>query len=305
MQRSALIVLLLAVVLGAMTVFMVNNMLSDRSGEPIPVPPEQNVSKIVVATVSLQFGDELTSEKLKEAPWPADLIPVGSFQTIEEITTGDRRVALRSISRNEPIVKEKISGFGARASLSQIITEGHRAAAIRVDDVLSVGGFILPGDRVDVLHTYQSGKDRLTSVTNVIIQNVRVLAIDQLATETEEAAVVGKSATLELTQEQAQKVALANSVGRLSLTLRRLSNDDQDQDEQTGTVKVSDLKPAGVEEVVQPKPVKGKTTKYVYRKPAPKPDPFSDMLITRGLEQSEEKVRKTDAALAELAGGEG
>ncbi len=304
MQRSALIVLLLAVVLGAMTVFMVRNLIGNSS-EPVPIKQEQNVSKIVVATVSMQFGDELTSEKLKEAPWPADLIPAGSFETIEEIMSGDRRVALRSISRNEPIVKEKISGFGARASLSQIITEGHRAAAIRVDDVLSVGGFILPGDRVDVLHTYQSSNDRLSAITNVIIQNVRVLAIDQLATETEEAAVVGKSATLELTQEQAQKVALANSVGRLSLTLRRLSNEDQDEDEQTGTVKVADLKPAGSEEVVKPKPKTGKSTRTVYRKPAPKPDPFSDMLITRGLEQSEEKVRKTDAALTELAGGEG
>lgn len=298
MRNLSAIMLILALILGTITVFFTRSIIQNQRSAnqaSISTPVETELSSVVVAVIPMKFGDELTSEKLKVVSWPADIRPEGSFETIAEILGSERRVVLRSIGRNEPVVKEKISGFGSRASLSQIIEKGHRAAAIRVNDVLSVGGFILPGDRVDVVHTYQPGQDRMTSITNIIIEDVRVLGIDQISDEGQEGAVVGKSATLEVTPEQVQKIALAANVGHLSLSLRRLSSEeDEEKHKLTKTIKVKDLKPATVISEVVEDANTGK--KKIYRRPfvkkAPKPSPFGDMIITRGTKTSDEKVLK-------------
>jgi len=294
----------LALILGTLTVLFTRNFIEGQRNvaNAVSDTTQTEVSSVVVAVVPMKFGDELTAEKLKIVSWPADIRPEGSFETIPEILGSDRRVVLRSISRNEPVIKEKISGFGSRASLSQIIDPGFRAAAIRVNDVLSVGGFILPGDKVDVIHTYQNGKERLDSITNIIIEDVRVLGIDQISDESQEGAVVGKSATLEVTPEQAQKIALASDVGNLSLSLRRLTNEEENENFQSKTIKVRDLKPASGETVLV---VEQKPRQISYRRARTKPktekSPFGDMMITRGVEQSEEKVLLEDSL--KLQGG--
>jgi len=267
MRNLSAIMLILALILGTITVFFTRSIIQNQRSAnqaSISTPVETELSSVVVAVIPMKFGDELTSEKLKVVSWPADIRPEGSFETIAEILGSERRVVLRSIGRNEPVVKEKISGFGSRASLSQIIEKGHRAAAIRVNDVLSVGGFILPGDRVDVVHTYQPGQDRMTSITNIIIEDVRVLGIDQISDD-------------------------------LSLSLRRLSSEeDEEKHKLTKTIKVKDLKPATVISEVVEDANTGK--KKIYRRPfvkkAPKPSPFGDMIITRGTKTSDEKVLK-------------
>lgn len=286
--------LLVALVLGTITVLLARSFIQNqRAVAPASAPVvEAELATVVVAVLPMKFGDELTSEKLKVVSWPADIRPEGSFETIQDILGSERRVVLRSISRNEPVTKEKISGFGSRASLSQVIDAGNRAVAIRVNDVLSVGGFILPGDRVDVIHTYQAGDDRLDNISNIIIENLRVLGIDQLSDESQEAAVVGKTATLEVTPEQAQKLALSSVVGQLSLSLRRLNKDETEAHIASKTVEVKDLKPAEAEGQLVAEKTTGKT---VYRRRTSKPkakkrNPYGDMIITRGTEQSEEKV---------------
>jgi pilus assembly protein CpaB len=236
----------------------------------------------------------LTAEKLKIISWPAEIRPEGSFETIAEVLGSERRVVLRSIGRNDPVTKEKISGYGSRASLSQIIKEGHRATSVPISVVRSVSGFILPGDQVDVQLTFTDTAYGPKPITMIIFQDMRVLAIDQLSDEAQGGTVVGRTATLEVTPEQAQKLALAADVGQLSLTLRRMEpTEDEKHLINSRPIYVRDLKPAKAP--VVKKEVKKATgnARRVYKPRVVKPkklNPYGDMKITRGIVESEEEV---------------
>jgi pilus assembly protein CpaB len=126
---------------------------------------------------------------------------------------------LTAVEANEPVLALKITGAGQRATLSALVKPGMKAVTIRVNDVEGVGGFVLPGDHVDVVLTRQIDKGSAT--TEVVLQNTRVLAVDQSADERSFKAAVAKSVTLEVDTVEAQKVWLASSVGSLSLLLRK------------------------------------------------------------------------------------
>ena len=146
-------------------------------------------------------------------------MPTGAFTKINDILSGGRRVVLSAIEANEPVLALKITGAGQRATLSALVKPGMKAVTIRVNDVEGVGGFVLPGDHVDVVLTRQIEKGSAT--TEVVLQNTRVLAVDQSADERASKAAVAKSVTLEVDTVEAQKVWLASSVGSLSLLLRK------------------------------------------------------------------------------------
>ena len=223
MRMNTLVMLLIAVVFGAGAVFFAQGWIANQQFEARGVAAETPVAAmgtIVVAGRDFGFGEALIAEQVREIPWPRASVPEGAFANISEMTKDGKRVALTSISTNEPILKWKISGPGARASLSATVKEGMRAVAVRVNDVVGVGGFVLPGDRVDVLYTRTSRNDNESSSTDVLIQNVRVLAVDQMADQKNEAPVVAKVATLEVTTIDAQKLALAQTTGSIGLTLR-------------------------------------------------------------------------------------
>ena len=105
----------------------------------------------------LKFGQPITPEVVSEIDWPKEALPAGSFPTIADINKDGTRVVLTPIGVNEPILAWKISGPGSRASLSALVKEGMRAVTIRVNDTTGVAGFVLPGDRVDVLYTAVGG----------------------------------------------------------------------------------------------------------------------------------------------------
>jgi pilus assembly protein CpaB len=133
--------------------------------------------------------------------------------------SGGRRVVLAAIEANEPVLALKITGPGQRATLSSLVKPGMKAVTIRVNDVEGVGGFVLPGDHVDIVLTRQIEKGSAT--TQVVLQNTRVLAVDQIADDRAAKATVAKSVTLEVDTVDAQKLWLASSVGSLSLLLRK------------------------------------------------------------------------------------
>jgi pilus assembly protein CpaB len=135
------------------------------------------------------------------------------------VVGGGKRVALTAIEPNEPVLGNKITGPGQRATLSAMLRDGLKAATVRVNDIDGVGGFVLPGDHVDVSLTRQI--DKTNATTEVVLQNVRVLAIDQIADERLEKPSVVKAVTLEVDVLGAQKLSLAASVGSLSLMLRK------------------------------------------------------------------------------------
>ena len=211
-----------AVVFGLLAVFIaqvwLNNQASLRAKnvEPAKAIASQTV---VVAKQPLRFGTELTAAMLQEVPWPSDALPNGAFAKIHDIMAGGRRVVLSAIEANEPVLSLKITGPGQRATLSALVKPGMKAVTIRVNDVEGVGGFVLPGDHVDVVLTRQIDKGSAT--TQVVLQNTRVLAVDQIADERAQKAAVAKSVTLEVDTVDAQKLWLASSVGSLSLLLRK------------------------------------------------------------------------------------
>jgi len=217
---------------------------------------------VVVAARPIEFGHALTPDALRLQAWPADAVPEGAFTQIEALTGGEQRVAIRAIAANEPILTSRISGEGGRATLSAQIAEGHRAVAIRVNDVVGVAGFVLPGDVVDVLltRTEGSGYNNQQMRTDLLIESVRVLAVDQTASESTNDPQVARAVTIEVTPEDSQKIALASEIGTLSLSLRRADEvTDDASPTPSRTIRTEDLRAerdraAGVVRTAAPAP---------------------------------------------------
>ena len=180
---------------------------------------------IVVATAPLAFGTVLTPDNLTEIPWAEPKLPEGAFATKTDLLKDGRRVVLAAMERSEMVLRPKVTAPGQRASLSGLIEEGQRAVTVRVDDIRGVAGFILPGDRVDVvLLRTETQKGETENSADVLVQYVKVLAIDQLVNERQDqpaVATVAKAVTLQASPEQAQKILLAGNIGKLSLVLRQ------------------------------------------------------------------------------------
>ena len=220
MRRQTLIALGIAVVLGLFAVYLANVFLTQTEQKAAVTPT--GMTKVAVAAVPLDYGVELTTDKIRFADYPAASIPPGSFRNIAELLpAGKRRVALRPMLVNEPILATKISGEGQGASIALLLPDGKRAAAVRINDVSGVAGFVQPNDSVDVLITRQVAGSDDVQLTDVLLQNIRVIATDQNAKGADGKPTLAKTATLEVDPVDAQKLALAQQIGQLSLVLRK------------------------------------------------------------------------------------
>lgn len=242
MNTRALVTLVAGIALSGAAVLLVARELNNRPGalavaEAKPLPVDQ----VVVASHDIAFGTEVTKAQVTLASWPKGTQPPGSFARIEDLvsSTGEPRVALRPIVRGEPILQAKVSGFGGKATLSAVVPEGKRAFAVRVNDVSGVAGFLVPGDRVDVILTRDpGGQGKQDRVSDIILQNVVVRGTDQVADTDRNKPKVVRTVTLEVTPEEAQKLALATQVGQLSLALRNVASTEE---ERARTIRVMDL----------------------------------------------------------------
>ena len=223
MRTSTFVMIGFAVLFGLLAVFLAQIWLNNQADERLKsidaqrkaAPPARS---IVVAGKPLRFGDELTSGALREMPWPDNALPAGAFGKIADLTSS-KRIVLMPIDTNEAVLASKITGPGQRATLSAMLSDGMKAVTIRVNDVEGVAGFVLPGERVDVVLTRTGEKNN--AVNDVVLQNVRVLAVDQLADQRADKPAVVKAVTLEVDPTDGQKIALAATVGTLSLLLRK------------------------------------------------------------------------------------
>lgn len=207
---------------------------------------------IVVAAAPIRFGTEITRQHLREMPWPDGAQPKGAFPSLEAFFAGQvKRVALDAMDENEAVLAAKVTGPGQRASLSAVIGEGMKAITIRVNDVNGVAGFVLPGDRVDILLTRASTEARPGS-TDMILQNLRVLGVDQILDEKTDKPIMAKAVTLEANAADAQKLALGSTVGTLSLGLRP-----------AGTLKVEPARRISESDLVSGQPADGLVTATV------------------------------------------
>jgi pilus assembly protein CpaB len=248
MRRLGLLLLVLSLLLGGVAVWSLRS-LGGSKAAAAPVVQAGPRTAIVVAARPLAFGEALEAGALKVQPWPADAVPPGAFRSVAELTNGAPRLALSAIAANEPILPQRVSGPGGRATLSGVIRPGFRAATIRVDDATGVAGFVLPGDFVDVIVTRperQSAREGEAEAmrADVLLEGVRVLAVDQIASDRKNDPIVAKAATVEVNREQAQKLALAGQVGTLSLALRAAA-DPLAQAGDGRTIRTADLRVAG------------------------------------------------------------
>ena len=179
------------------------------------------MAPIAVASRALAFGAPIAADDVKQIAWPAKSIPQGAFASYAELVKDGRRLVISPFVGDEPIIASKVSAPNQRASLSTAIEKGKRAVTVAVDDVRGVAGFIFPGDFVDVVLTRTNNNVGPQDFAEVILQHVKVLAIDQMAGERQERPTVAKAVTVEVDPEQALRILLATNVGKLSLILRQ------------------------------------------------------------------------------------
>jgi pilus assembly protein CpaB len=217
MRKGSLFILLLAIAMGGVAAYMARLWIVAQ----MPVETATH-GTVVVAAAPLAFGTQLSRENTIEISWPVGAQPDGAYATKDQLFKDGRRAALAPLQRNELILKSKITGPGQKATLSALLDEGKRAVTVRVDDVRGVAGFVLPGDRVDVvLIRGGGGANGPEQFSDVLLQHVKVLAVDQLVNERQENPTIAKAVTLEVDTDQAQKILLATNVGKLSLILRQ------------------------------------------------------------------------------------
>lgn len=226
MQGRNLILLGVAVVLGLIAVFLANSYFGGVEDEQQRLAEQQKMSRIVVASQDLAFGAELGTQNLRLANWPASSVPAGAFTSIDAVLR-HKRVALRPIVIGEPVLASKVSGADGRATLSANLPVGKVAVAVPVNDVSGVGGFVRPGDIVDVLLTRPipgAGSSSGDKMTDVVVEAVPVLGVDQVSDENQTKPSAAKTATLEVDTNGAQKLALAVQLGAISLALRNVAD---------------------------------------------------------------------------------
>jgi pilus assembly protein CpaB len=241
MSMRTIATLAVALFLGLVAVVLVRTYLSNATGPAALQPAAGSTVPIVVAARPLARGVMIEPDFLKVVNYPQDGAPTQAFHSIAEVSggAGQQRLALRDMVENEPVLSPNVSGPGGKLTLSGTVTAGMRAIGVRINDVTGVGGFVLPGDRVDVLLTRGFGHD--DSITQILAENVRVLGVDQLDNEQADKPVVAKAVTLEVTPEQAQSLSLGQTVGAVTLSLRKVA-DDAPLTQKSMTV--SDLNPA-------------------------------------------------------------
>lgn len=214
-----------AVVFGLIAAFSVSRYLSGTQAYA------KNLNSVVVAKVDIQPGEKIIAEQLQSVQFPSTAMPDGTFDSMDKLVG---RVAVVQIAAREPVTDFKLAPEGSAGGLSAVIPEGYRAMTVKVDDVVGISGFVMPGALVDVVVVInpveQHGQQN--PISKIVLQNIKVLAngqnIDRPKNDREPESV--KAVTLQVLPEQAEKLALASSEGKLQLVMR---NSVDQGDEQT------------------------------------------------------------------------
>ena len=221
MRVGSIITSVVGIALAAGAVFFVQEN-STLPGGAAVAGDEPQYTEIVVARASIRFGQEVGSHLVGLKRWPIDAVPDGAIFNLDEAVPQDgdeQRRARMNIVEGEVVLTSKLSGFGEKVTITQKLGENTRAMAIKVNAETAVGGFVTPGDSVDIVLTTGRGPE-LQAVT--ILQNIRVIGVDQQSEEQVDAPEIARTITGEVSPNQGQQLALAQKAGTLSLTLRTL-----------------------------------------------------------------------------------
>jgi pilus assembly protein CpaB len=177
-------------------------------------------TKVVVAAVDIELGSKINAQMVQNVDWPSGSLPDGAFKDVKDL---QERVVKVSVQRGEPVLERKLAPAGTKGGLSAVIASGKRAMTVRVNDVVGVAGFALPGNYVDVMVNTQQDRGQgqaPSQISMTVLEQVLVLAVAQEASRDDTKPKVVSAVTLELAPGDAEKLDLARSVGTLSLVLR-------------------------------------------------------------------------------------
>jgi pilus assembly protein CpaB len=284
MRTSTVIILAVAISMGGSAAYLTRSWLKDQTSVAV-----QPAGTIVVAAESLAYGTAMTPDNVVEIPWFSNTLPEGAFAVKDDLLNGGRRVVLSPLKRGEPVLRSKITGPGQRASLASLLDDGKRAVTVSVDDVRGVAGFVLPGDFVDIVIIADDGSPKRQSYSDILLEHVKVLAIDQVASEGEGQPTVAKAVTVEVTKEQAQKILLATSIGKLSLILARPVESKPDPNRRVSEKDIGRTRP----EPVRPPPAPPPPPAPVKAAPVV-PSNTVKITVVRNGESKEYEVQRTN-----------
>ena len=229
-NKRLMFVLAGAVVFGLVAAVSVSRYLSSAQAYT------RSLNNVVVAKVDIPAGTKVIAEQLETVQYPSNAMPNGVFQSPDKLVG---RVAVVQIAMREPVTDYKLAPEGSAGGLSAVIPEGYRAMTVKVDDVVGISGFIMPGALVDVVVVINPTEQQQNPISKIVLQNIKVLAngqnIDRPKNDREPESV--KAVTLQVTPEQAEKLALAASEGKLQLVMR--NGVDQDDEQTKGVDKRS------------------------------------------------------------------
>jgi pilus assembly protein CpaB len=252
-SSRAILMLLLSLVAGVAAVLLASQWMSKNS--------DIGDRRIAVIARDVDIGQVLGPHNVELVPWAATAMPRGAFSD-PKLLNG--RVVISTMQRGELVLESRLAAVGSRAGLSAVIPEGKRAISVKVNEVVGVAGFALPGSHVDVMVNTQD--DRQKPVSKIVLERILVLAIAQEANRDENKPRVVSAVTLEVTPEQAERLDLARSVGTLSLVLR---NQLDTVSADTAGIRKSDLLNDAV--VVVPPPAAPQPAPVAVAKPRPRP----------------------------------
>ncbi|HEY1393298.1 MAG TPA: Flp pilus assembly protein CpaB [Methylibium sp.] len=212
MRSRGLLMLLIAVLAGLAAVVVAARWMQQQAGQQ---------GRIAVANADIELGGRISPEMVRMVDWPQASVPVGAFNDSDKLVG---RVVMVSMQRGEPLIEGRLAPIGTKGGLSAVVPEGKRAITVRVNDVVGVAGFALPGTYVDVMVSTQEdgaqNNNRDHTISKIVLERILVLAVAQEADRDATKPKVVNAVTLEVTPKEAEMLDLARSVGTLSLVLR-------------------------------------------------------------------------------------
>ena len=213
LKRRGVVLVFLSLVMAVAAAFVANEWIVARV---MPVQDDAGDSAhVVAASMTIPFATKVEDRHLKLVEMPEGLTPDGFFSAIEEVVG---QVSTTKILRGEILVTERFRAHSAGSTLAALVNQNMRAVTVRVDDVVGVAGFLLPGNTVDVLASRKVASKR--AVTETILRNIKVLAVDQSASTDDNQPVIVRAVTLEMLPRQAEELFRARTEGTIQLTLR-------------------------------------------------------------------------------------
>ncbi len=258
-RKRGLVLLTFSLVLGLGAAMVARGWVADQENKE-----KEDIATVVAASLAIPFGTKVEERHLKIIEMPKASAPPGSFSAKEDVID---KVTTQPIVAGEILMTARFVEQGDGSTLAALVGKNMRAVTVRVDDVIGVAGFLLPGNRVDVVAARKDGR---RAVTDTILRNIEVLAVDQTASTNDNEPVIVRAVTLQVTPEQAETLVRGREEGSIQLTLRNPLDEEEEAEEQVAAA-------------AKPSP------QVVVRRPAPRPKQ-STVTIIRGTNVTETKT---------------